>query len=1242
MVGRRVLAAFLLASCADIIRGDPDARGLRGDGADSSTRKVNDACLTPETCKAASRSMGLDSFIVGNFPATAKGCFAKNGRAYFSLGGSPEQMSTVRLAGVQKRIWCTADDALTAESIDQAPGDAAPTRNSDYTVGVYYYPWHGPDFHFGEGYVRNQLQPPQMAALGEYDDTNPGVIRQHLQWSRSANINLWVTSWWGPGKRTDTTLENSIMTHPDLPGTSVAIFYETLSRLQAKRNYTAIDNAYTDVAYMANKYFGDANYYRIEGRPVVFMYLTRVLSADDRLGEVIGLMRAAAMENGGHDLYIIGDQAFGAAPANGRSYEPFALLDGVTGYDVYGALSRPDGYAGRGRVRSLLANNKAWKARANQGGTSYIPCVSPGYNDRGVRFDAGHTALSRKLDAGAPEGSLFQASLQGALGLADSSTGGLIMINSWNEWHEDTQIEPTVEVVPGNGATNEPLNMTCYGGACAQSLSYRAYGSLYLNILKAATERRPANKQLKYVGNNGRPQNRDDDGDESTHSNRVPKTLYRQLLSWCRKYDDVPFNPLPPVTLQPPQVNPVALKRLKGMRTFLNANEIEDSPCEDMGQTHPAHFALHNEDVAVKENMIIFPEIRDANELRAVIRAVYWLNNESTIAGIEGDDAKPTQKEGDTKEQITLAFEAIKSCNELSSTDLESKRSRRQLSIEVRQGGGDYPSIEYHVGQVVQHKSKKWRGVVVGWTLKPDNNEGRLSSLTTKQYSLPQEDAKEEEDAPNTQKKLQYTILVDLNDAQGDVVDEVEGVIFGKSVTLESQEELVPVDDAHLQRIYNSVLDQYFTRFQRGHYVPNRILSYMYPLDRYSEGEYGVDTASDKDERDENATAEIDKSQEAILKGVEEIGRRLLVPLSDNDKEMAGSSSLISSLASSVQSMASANKPLTVVSSLADFQHLLVKINALLWTRKANKGHNNINFSLGQTVKHKKYGFRGVVVAWDPKPKFDVSNWDGLQGIENPQEKPFYHIHPDVNDCVRAFGGPRHSRYVCQDNLSPYDETQPLQFEMDLDSEQFKWDAAQGRYLPSEEMKFMYGEGLGEQEANIVSTLRSLRVVLADCLLGIRDGDRDGLFSMNDLFLQLQAKVESFEDSLIVQDLIKEIWKEHANPDLRNELDDGIAALMEGNVKEALATFSAIIEADPMHAEAWNKKATVLYLLGEKDASLEAAAEALKIEPRQFQAMAGAGLIHMDSGDPKAIETFRRCLDINPWLVMQKTYYACL
>ncbi len=264
----------------------------------------------------------------------------------------------------------------------------------------------------------------------------------------------------------------------------------------------------------------------------------------------------------------------------------------------------------------------------------------------------------------------------------------------------------------------------------------------------------------------------------------------------------------------------------------------------------------------------------------------------------------------------------------------------------------------------------------------------------------------------------------------------------------------------------NNLVKQYFTKFAGGHFEPNVKLSYMYPLDRFSNRSRAI-AGSDSVQKTREvelkcASLALMTSTSAITRGMQVISNRLLSPFSElshqSDKDIDGSISLLSSLKSCIQSMpASEDSPKheSAIPLLAKLYHFHVKINSMLATRKSNQEHKHrIHFALGQVVKHKQFGFRGVIIAWDPKPRMDVTNWDGLTDIERPQEKPFFHILPDVNDCISAFGGPRHFRYVCQDNLElgPIEKTQ-LDLEMHLDSEEWKWMSEEGRYIPSSEMK---------------------------------------------------------------------------------------------------------------------------------------------------------------------------------------------
>jgi hypothetical protein len=133
------------------------------------------------------------------------------------------------------------------------------------------------------------------------------------------------------------------------------------------------------------------------------------------------------------------------------------------------------GYAYQAGVDAYYDKQAQWKSQAQKQNCAFIPAVSPGFNDRGVRIEVDHLPLARKLSPNSPFGTLFQASLKRAVEQVDPSIESLLIVNSFNEWHEDSQIEPVI----GN-LTDEPFEYT-------QGLEYEGYQDLYLNILQRVT-----------------------------------------------------------------------------------------------------------------------------------------------------------------------------------------------------------------------------------------------------------------------------------------------------------------------------------------------------------------------------------------------------------------------------------------------------------------------------------------------------------------------------------------------------------------------------------------------------------------------------------------------------------------------------------------------------------------------------------------------------------------------------------
>ena len=143
------------------------------------------------------------------------------------------------------------------------------------------------------------------------------------------------------------------------------------------------------------------------------------------------------------------------------------------------------GYAGQAAVDRYYAAQAGWRELAHAEGAAFIPATTPGFNDKGVRN--GHEAVSRKLSEEAEFGSLFRAMLAQAVKYADESTGRILMVTSWNEWHEDTQIEP----VEKGGVTR--LDGSETGEAFSEGLDYEGYGERYLEILLRFTKYRMRN-----------------------------------------------------------------------------------------------------------------------------------------------------------------------------------------------------------------------------------------------------------------------------------------------------------------------------------------------------------------------------------------------------------------------------------------------------------------------------------------------------------------------------------------------------------------------------------------------------------------------------------------------------------------------------------------------------------------------------------------------------------------------------
>ena len=110
-----------------------------------------------------------------------------------------------------------------------------------------------------------------------------------------------------------------------------------------------------------------------------------------------------------------------------------------------------------------------------------------------------------------------------------------------------------------------------------------------------------------------------------------------------------------------------------------------------------------------------------------------------------------------------------------------------------------------------------------------------------------------------------------------------------------------------------------------------------------------------------------------------------------------------------------------------------------------------------------------------------------------------------------------------------------------------------------------------------------------------------------------------------------EIWSRSGDNAIDLLYQRGIDQMEAGDLREAVATFSTIVRRKPAFAEAWNKRATLFYMMGMMDLSLQDCAQVIKRNRNHFGALSGYGQIYLAKGDlQRAAAYFERALAINP------------
>lgn len=111
------------------------------------------------------------------------------------------------------------------------------------------------------------------------------------------------------------------------------------------------------------------------------------------------------------------------------------------------------------------------------------------------------------------------------------------------------------------------------------------------------------------------------------------------------------------------------------------------------------------------------------------------------------------------------------------------------------------------------------------------------------------------------------------------------------------------------------------------------------------------------------------------------------------------------------------------------------------------------------------------------------------------------------------------------------------------------------------------------------------------------------------------------------------LWLHSEDKTINRLMAQGMIAMQRGALDKALERFNEIVEQAPDFAEGWNKRATVLYMMGRHRESVADVQSVLNLEPRHYGALSGLGMILVAIGrEEEALEWLRRALEVNPYL----------